>query len=185
MDNLELDNLEKALNQIEKYNKDFSHYFLCLKTANFQIKSLRKEINKTAKINLNKQRDEFKLAKILRVLTDSATLNKSSYLLLEPELKNLKTIVDYLKEQQPKFDKICNYIMQAKDYGLQVMSKGDLVKLVTSIRKLNSNLNLCDKYIFPKNKALIKERKGIQSLLEYKKDKASQQLGMTQEQENR
>ena len=168
MQEVNTEQLEKATKQIEKYNKDFSHYFLCLKTANYQIKELSREINKVSKIDLNKNRSHKSMQKVFNLLQQASVLNKNSYTMLEQELNNLKEIVKYLKEQQPRFIKLSEYVLRADANDVNAINKKSSIKLVAHLKKLNSNLSLCDKYILPKNEVLLTERKGVQTRLEFK-----------------
>jgi mRNA-degrading endonuclease YafQ of YafQ-DinJ toxin-antitoxin module len=173
--------LEKALIQIEKYNKDFTYYFLCLKTANYQIKELGREIKKVASIDLSKPRSEKSLRKISKLLTEATVINKNSYQLLEQELTNLKEILKYLKEQHPRFAKLSEHLLKADAENINSLSKKSSIKLITSLKKLNNNINLCDKYIIPKNELLLTDRKALQTRLEFKLNNIKKHFVPTQE----
>jgi chaperonin GroEL (HSP60 family) len=160
--------LETVLKQLESYNNNFAHYFACLTTVNYEIKELTSHFRRIANINLAKPRSQKSKAHIAKIFKDAMKTNNKLVESLETEIKNLTQIVSYLNEQKPKIDLVTTAVSKAKNNFSDADVRKNAIKIVANAKKLNNNLDLCKNYILPKNQAILEERKGLHTRLEYK-----------------
>ena len=168
MQNLSLKELESALQQIEKYNKDFNYYFGCLTTVNYAIEETTIGVKKVTNIDLNKRRSDRALTHIANLIRRARFTNKYIAVSLGEEIENLKNILKYLDEKRPEFRDLAlkTYYPNGQDEKTFMATNAN--KVIVNIKKLNNNISVAKNYILPKNEALLLKRNAVQDRLELK-----------------
>lgn len=160
--------LKTILTQLEQYNQNFTYYFACLTTANFQIKALTHHFKRVTNINLSKNRSEKANANIKKLIDSAVKVNGGIIESLSTEINNLTEIITSIAKQQPKMNEIIDAVTKAKNNFTDANVRKDAVKIVAAAKKLKNNIVLCENYILPKNKAMLETRKGLQNRLQFK-----------------
>jgi antitoxin component of MazEF toxin-antitoxin module len=154
--------------QLDKYNKDFTHYFSCLTTVHYQINALGRHFKRVANIDLGKPRSQKSKEQVSNLILKAMRANQTIIEGLKSEIENLRAIMFYLKEQEPKFTKMAQAAkMSQHNFENSILQK-TAASVVSGTSKLNKNLHLCKNYILPKNKAILNERLALQNRLEHK-----------------